>query len=250
VIAVAHRTKYWLECYKSYKTNLEFEVIFVSDEHPKFKLPKNFRYIFTKVKPAQCGQIALDEAKGEVVLLTSDDITFNSLAFDRAYDIYKQADNYKTIVGFRIFEGWGTLGESTHLHYLFHRTKYGNTRPELLKHSPRMLALGLMSKKLYNEVGRIDKRFVCGQWENDLTMRAYSMGAKLIMSPWSKSYNDTNKHDGEGNYRGAIHEYETNLLAQFWVKNGKFSKTRLEPVQEIVQKDILFYSQGPKGKWQ
>ena len=243
VIAVAHRIQHWLECYESYITKLNFEVIFVTDRAPNFTLPDNFRYIMTNVKPAQCGQIAFDEAKGEVVLLTSDDIIFNSYAFDRAYEIYKKHD-YKTMVGFRVWEGWGSLGETTDFHYLFHRTKYGEEHPELIKNSPKMLAMGLMSKQLLNEIGRIDNRFVCGQWENDLVMRAYAIGGKIVMSEWSKSYNDTNKHHGEGNYRGEIHKYETELLAKLWVKDNKFSKERLEPVQEISPNNILVYSQG------
>ena len=44
-----------------------FEVIFVGDNPPTEPMPDNFKYIYSKVKPAQCTEIAVRAATGDFI---------------------------------------------------------------------------------------------------------------------------------------------------------------------------------------
>ncbi len=252
LIGAAHRTQYWIEFYQSIKTNLKFEIIFVSDKHKDRILPPEFKWIYSTVKPSQCYEIALREAKGEVVNITSDDTTYNPYCFDEAYKIYK-ANDYKTMVGFQWYEGWGELGNTTKLHHLFWRTSYGkeagfwNKKPGLCKNTPMVMVCGLMSRQFIEELGRLDRRFICSQGDTDLQLRAYIAGSKLIFSEKSIAYNDISKHGTENNFRGPMGDFDNRIIASLYVKNKKITGIRSGPVEPYEDKDLLTISQSNKG---
>lgn len=246
IIGAAHRVKYWLDFYKSIKTNLNFEVIFVTDIKPNISLPSNFKWIYSTVKPSQCNEIALREAKGELINIAADDNIYSPYAFDEAYKLYKHR-NYKTMVGFRWHEGWGKLGDTTDLHYLFHRTSYGKENPKVCEDTPMIMVCGLMSKQFIEELGGFDRNFICGQADTDLQLRAYEAGGVLIFSPHSIAYNDINKHEGENNFRGEMSDFENRIIADLYVKDRKYTGKRSKPVEPYEDKDLLTVSQGNKG---
>ena len=108
-IAPSHRTQYWHNFYNSIVTNLDFEVIFVTDIEPKeeedpsrilteiwgekreLKYLNNdkskFKWIFSKTKPAQCFEIAYRQAKGDFIIWTGDDFIYSPYALDHAYNL-------------------------------------------------------------------------------------------------------------------------------------------------------------------
>ena len=252
IIGPCHRPHYWMELYNSIrKSTHNIEFIFVTDKKPDFKLPDNFRYIYSTVKPAQCVEIAIREARGEVIHWTSDPTTYRNISIDMGYNMYKKANNYKTMIRFRNFEGSKVnlkTRETTQYHNFLHRTQYSRDHPEIYdsKVYP-MMPYGMMSRKLIEEVGRLDRRFVAGQWDNDLVMRAYAIGATMIDNPLAIAYTSTEKHDGEWHLRGPMHYYESDLLIKLWVKNYHITLERQMPLEPFEDKDLLTVSQGIKG---
>ena len=50
-----------------------------------------------------------------------------------------------------------------------------------------MAPIGMMNRKYFQELGGIDRRFICGQWDNDLMIRIYNDGGGLKYF-WRRSY--------------------------------------------------------------
>ena len=101
ICASAIRPQNWLRVYdslKSYGDN--FEIVFVGNVRPAYDLPKNFTYIYSTVKPAQCYEIAFRNAKGELLMWTADDALYSQNAVNTVYDFFKKFNNKKLVVGF------------------------------------------------------------------------------------------------------------------------------------------------------
>jgi len=200
---------------------------------PETPLPKNFKVIYSQVKPVQCVEIALKCAEGEVIHWTADDTTYNDFAFDEAYNLYLQG-NRQTMVAFRNIED-GV--ESTEQHYFYS------------KDAPRMMPFGIMNREYALDLGRVDRRFIAGQWDNDLVMRAYSKGSNMLLSIDSIAYTEHNKkHGSEWNLRD-VWDYETKLLKSLWFRNGKWNLQRFDKVENFQEENILTITQEPTGRW-
>ena len=99
VFASAYRIHWWRGMYDSLATNkVSFEIVFVGQNKPDFKLPNNFKYIYSNVKPAQCLEIALKQATGEFIMNMSDDWLFSDSFLDNlckeAQSISKIKENF------------------------------------------------------------------------------------------------------------------------------------------------------------
>ena len=68
-----------------------FEVVFCGPNIPNFELPRNFKFIYSTVKPAQCLEIALRQFLGEYVIHINDDFLFSEKALDILYDRTKKS---------------------------------------------------------------------------------------------------------------------------------------------------------------
>ena len=51
------------------------------------------------------------------------------------------------------------------------------------QNTPLMAPVALMSRKFLDELGGLDRRFVCGQYENDIIMRLYEANGSVIIKP-------------------------------------------------------------------
>ncbi len=246
IIAPAHRTEYWLETYKSICENdISFEIIFVTDKKPDFKMPPNFRYIYSTVKPAQCIEIAYRESVGELIHWTADDTTYAPHSLDYACELYDSLDHYKNMIAFRVLESGF---DKTDKHYLFMATPI--TTPS---NTVRTMPYGIISRYLFEQAGGFDINFIAGQWENDLVLRAYAKGGEMHLCEKAITFNDDRKHKvgkiKENNLK-ETHPFESELLRKMWIKNNKITFNRTIPVEPYVSKDLLTKSQGNKGKWE
>lgn len=257
--AAAMRVKDWRDFYSSLSGNkLSYEVIFVGPNEPNFTLPDNFQYIKATVKPAQCYQIAIWAAKGELVGWCADDCVYNGNHpdnLDRIYNFYKSFNDPKVIVAQRPVEDGRDIWFR---HHFF--GDWSNT--------PVMAPLGFMNRELLNEIGGYDKRFIAGQSENDIVMRVLEIGGRVERSMDSyvhishrRCHETTPGASGLRQYYVADREF----LENAWVVGGvgaygpggklmrpdaKISKTRLIPFEGFEKRDdICFVNQGPAGKW-
>jgi len=264
LFASAVRTKDWLRFYNSLKENtVKWEVIFVGNVKPNFDLPENFKWIYANVKPAQCYQIAAMNSVGELIGWSCDDATYslNTIGqpqrnLDRAYEYYKQANDRRAIISMHTIEDGRDVWRQ---HHFF--GKWTET--------PVMAPMALINRELFNEIGGYDRNFISAQAENDIIMRIYELGGRVVMASDAYVYiHHRESHIGgvAGEHKSMIRQYyvaDRQVLENLWVKEGygsygpggdrlrpyTLSKTRLKPVESFENReDICSVTQGPKGE--
>ena len=282
----AVRPDLWMRLYKSLKKNdVPFEVIFVGDNPPKFKLPENCHFIYSETKPVQCVEIAARYATSEYIMPFADDCVFSPHALDNLLRAFKELNDEKIILSCRYVLFGKDIAEES--------ARYWVREPN----SPIMPAAGLMTKKMWKELGGIDRSFMSMFWDLDLAMRMYEIGGRVLLSkdawieefhPWNKIIKKRPKimqnkfihktaslcyqsvfRKGKKKTRLFMeHGLTTDrqLLDSFWVPKdpgfsgpvhclnnapelGILSKKRLKPFFPFEEKHLLTITQGPKGRW-
>lgn len=186
LFASAVRPVLWPALFKSLEgTIVNYEVVFVGNAEVKeFTIGRmnidtkmidvNGEYITTEnIKPAQCYEIARRHCTGEVVVWVADDAEFPNNVIGKAYDYWKSQNNEKLILSIQTRET-GYKMAAGELFDMKQHCFFGYC-PE----TPLMAPLAMMSRKFLDQLGGIDQRYVCGQYENDIVMRAYADGAKV-----------------------------------------------------------------------
>lgn len=270
LVASANRIRWWMRFYDSLKYHkINWEIVFVGDTTPSFTMPDNFKWIYSKTKPAQCYQIGFWEAKGECIHWTADDASYGDNAtgcnnpLDIAYAKYKEIEakynnDNKTVIAMNPCEDGGYPQAE------FHRFFGG------WKHTPVMAPFNLINREYFvNKLGGYDADFVSGQSENDVIMRVYEDGGRVEMCLDSKLYvhhrqvHPRNTHTGkEDNKFREWYNKDREVLENCWIpagygnyekdnQNVEISKTRLRPVKQFEKTDdVCFVSQGEyKGRW-
>lgn len=236
--ASALRPAQWLETYNSLtQNNIEWQIIYVGPNPPPFILPPNFKYIQSNVKPAQCYEIAFRAAQGELLGWTADDTVYPPNALDNMYNFWKSFNNEKIVAAFRTVEDGKDI---TDVH------RFRGRDPN----SPRMAPFGIMSTKLFHELGGYDSRFICGQSENDMVMRVYEIGGELKISDISVFVDHQKAHDSGTAFRSGFFHEDRKVLESAWVRNDVVQSKRLCPVESFSNENICIITQSQKGKWQ
>jgi hypothetical protein len=237
--ASAFRPSFWLETYLSLQTNsIPWEIVYVGPKPPTFELPKNFIYIQSNVKPSQCYEIAFRTARGELIHWMADDCTYPVSAIDKMYWFWQSFHNEKLITAFRTIEDDRDI---TDVHRLRGRDMS----------APRMAPFGVISKKLFHELGGYDRRFICGQSENDIVMRVYEIGGELQISDIPVFVHHNKNHHASGTvFRSGFYHEDRKVLENSWIKDGVIQSKRLDPVEPFEDKDILIKTQSQKGIWE
>lgn len=224
--ASAHKIHYWKNFYNSIGNNdVSFEIIFVGPDDPDFKLPDNFRFIKSFVKPTQCYEIAIRNATGDLIIPVADDIVFRTeRPLDKLYSTYKNYNDDKLILSCRYMERGNLLPPSAHI--------YGGVI---------MPFAGLMSKKLYKEIGGIDRNFKSSFWDIDIALRICAAGGRVILSDVC-----LDEHCGQG---GSCNPDDRSYLDALWITNNAVHFNRKAPFEPFSDNGILEKSQGPSGRW-
>jgi len=238
LIAPSHRTYLWKTFFESIITNLDFEVIFVTDKEPKpEEIPKayNFKWIYSTVKPAQCFEIAYRQSTGTHIIWCGDDFIYGPYVLDHLYAMYKSFYDYRVMIACNVYQdGYSARHE--------HVVPWDN--------NIRLTTTGLISKEAIEEVGGLaDIQFVCGHWDCDLMMRIYAKGGRLFECPTAMAYEPHSQfHKSEANFATSWQE-ELNYFTQLWQKDGKTIQERQKLFQPYTNENILIENQGPSGKW-
>lgn len=288
IFASAVRPKLWDSLIESLEgTSCTYEIIFAGFSMPYVaweldKIP-NFKYITTdNIKPAQCYEIARRHCQGEVVVWIADDCEFPNDVIGKAYKYWKEKNNEKLILSIQTKEsGYGNPKGSL-FNMDVHRFFGGDVN------TPLMAPLGMMSRKFLEDLGGIDNRYICGQYENDIVMRAYSKGATVEIFGGADCYIDidhlgksilTGESKGESDFRdrpfATGYEHDRKILEGSWClpdrnlslndmlgiirkrKNNMLYPSDTRPISntqldkfEPYSKDIsLIESESYKGKW-
>lgn len=251
------RPELWGQFCDSLKNNkIEWEVIFVGPKGPVCDLPSNFRYIHATVKPSQCTHIAFMEAKGKYVSLTADDARYftpdgngaldNMVEFIEKFPASEHYKKDRIAYGFRMFEDSFCV-ESSQTHYLVPKDKSPLTT------SPLLYPFFVINWASYIELGGYDIRFICGQAENDFLLRVVNKYGSTANSlcPTAMVWADHDSgHDNKSKFR-EYHTAESNILREFWLKNGIYENLRyMNLLSYDYKNDICTKSQGNKGEWE
>lgn len=224
-------------------------------------LPRGrFHYIQTEnIKPAQCYEIARRYCYGEVVIWIADDCEFPNDVVGKAYRYWKQKNNEKLILSIQTKESGYNLPKGAFFDMNMHRFFGYDIK------SPLMAPLGLMSRNFLNELGGIDRRYVCGQYENDIVMRAYQNGGVVEIFGGEDCYIDidhmgksiacgesiTSKDFLKRPFATGYHK-DREILENSWTLSGPsvVLKKRRDEFLPFKDMDIMKVSQSNKGIWE
>lgn len=263
IFASAVRPLLWEQCFKSiHGTSCDFEVVFsghnTKEEVEHFiKEYPFFKYIHTsRIKPAQNYQISLSNCTKEVVVWTADDAEYPNDVIGKAYKYWKEKNNEKLILSIQTKESGYGLPVGQLFDMNMHRFFGGNRR------TPLMAPLGMMSRKFLDKLGGIDRRYVSGQYENDIVMRAYEQGATVEIFGNHKCFIDidhlgksimigesTNQNDFRDRPFATGYAKDREVLEGSWKQTPQGSFIRLDKFEPYEDKNILTVSQSNKGKW-
>lgn len=190
LFASAVRQKLWFSLLDSLNsTSVPYEVIFAGNakywQTGVLMNKANFKYIETgNIKPSQCYEIARRACSGDVVVWIADDCEFKWDIIGKAFQYWNGIGNDKLILSLQTEES-GIWQNMDH-HRLFGG---GNTQ------FPLMAPIGMMSRKFLEDLGGLDRRYICGQYENDIVMRACAVGGSVEVYGDRGTYVEINHHE-------------------------------------------------------
>ncbi len=244
VVATAARPNLWKQIYDNYNTSkIEFEMVFVGPNPPDYELPSNFRYIKTHVKPAQCAYIAAVNACGEILHLSGDDIAVSDGLLDKIYETYQKSGDYKVRISPRFYmnggpDSGGTDATDTHAYLI-----YGHANTPL---SPKVGCAPSFSRRLFDELGGYDTRFVASCNDLDFAVRAHLYGSELVYMEGTFVY----ELPRIPSYSPGMWTNDYGVLHGLWVDPQKvefITDKRGEVNRYEMGDDILTVSQGPNN---
>ena len=242
LIASAIREQFYPAFFNTLEgTSVEYEVIFAGHVKPEGTY-KNLKYIETGyIKPAQCYEVARRNAIGETIIWTADDCEHTPDLVGKAYNFWKELNDEKAILSIQTLEN-GQFCNMNHHAFFGWNTK-----------TPIMAPLGMMSRSYLEQMGGFDNRYVCGQYENDVTMRAYADGGRVVIFGDMGNRVDIDHYRKHGIKRPFATGYNTDreVLESSWTDGNKHCvMQRMDTHQPYEDTDILTVSQGNKGQWQ
>jgi len=240
VVSTAYRPNNWIALYNSLNTNRTVDVnfIFVGPNTPKFQLPKNFKFILSKVKPPQCLEIAYRNSSSDYTFNVADDCVFKeNFVLDKLYKKYKSYNTDKIIVS-PMYQMDMELLNPKGLVLDFEDPS-----------SPVMPVGSFMSRQLYHELGGIDKGFLAVFYDLDIALRVYSIGGKVVYSNEVTVIEDRVIASAGGSLCIDYAKIDRDYLNLIWKKNINGIYKRTNTVDSFLDKNITLYSQGPRGRW-
>jgi len=242
IISPAIRTENWLKIYNSViSDNISFEMIFAGPRKPNFKLPRNFKYIKTNVKPAQCWEILYKKARGKYIMNIGDDYIFKTekplKILSRELSSIKEK---KILLGLRYI--FRNIDQTKMLTIKINNNE---TESELLPMSPPL------KKKLWYKYGRFDSRFICTLMDGDFFLRMVKDGYKVKHS--AVIISEEEKLEDNRKMSRDYMRLDQKLIIKLWTKKVKdkliFTKERNEPVKNYKTKTLMAISEEPCGRW-
>jgi len=237
--------------YNTIVTKLNFEIIFISPNEP-CDMPDNCKWIKVgaNIKILQCCQIGIFHARGETISLCADDQVFSPYAWDEAYNIYKESNDYKTIVSLRWFipkYGHVTFsGLETDLNKFDEFTpssKYGDI---LIPTS-----VAIINKKYFLELGGFDTEFIRQEACEDFFLRAMLNGTIVKFTLYGRVFEYGHLYPLATTPITYLHVYQdfARTGLKWKVEDGKLIQNIPTP-SYIFDETIYTINQGATfGKW-
>lgn len=134
-----------------------------------FEKYPEFKYIQTSnIKPEQCYEIARRNCKGEAIHITADDAEYSPDCIGKAYRYWKEQNDKKLMLSIQTIENRMFCNMKGH--------RFFWDQPN----SPIMAPMFFMDRQLLEDMGGFDRRFVCGQGENEIVCRfVFEQGGRV-----------------------------------------------------------------------
>lgn len=274
LIASSVRCWLWPEMMESLGINTtDYEVVLAGNlstfqTRPFLKRYSKLRYIHTgNIKPAQCYEVARRNALGKYIMWIADDCEFSDFLLDNIV-IKMESSHPKTLLSVKTNED----GKNNDLND--HRFFGGNVN------TPLMAPLGVMDSAYLDKLGGFDRRYVSGQYENDVAMRVLADGGSIVKYEDGCVFIDHLVKHGKGTNFWTSYDKDREVLENSWVIGGyqpppkplmifspfnapnekkvvryypvtnrEVSKVRLDKFEPYEDIDLLTVSQSNAGMW-
>jgi len=257
IYAAAIRPSLWMRLYESLLQNedIRFEVVFVGHIPPNYALPKDFKYIYSPVKPVQCAEIAFRNTQGHFCIQAFDDLVFGPHALDCLFRQYKEV-GHKWYLPCCIQYAKNVLIEKERCRF------FG-----CILDSPILPICGFYRRDALEEVGSRDSCFIRTYADLDIAMRYYEKGgwAEFCDHAIVNELPPENTTDYSGlNHKGSQidwpkllslwsisrEDYKIHSRPFYCVMGDTFVvKNRIRPVEPFVEDGLLDHSQGANDDW-
>ena len=271
-IASSVRPHLWEPCFESLAGNkMGFEVVFGGPltkdiVDPFIRKYDFFRYIHTgDIKPSQVYECCRRAAKGWYTLWMADDCEFSPNFVEVVRNaIHCLPDN--SLLSIKTNED----GKNNDLNdHRFFSENYN---------IPLMAPLGCMATSLLQSIGGFDRRYVCGQYENDVAMRIWAMGGQVVKCEDACVTIEHLKKHGSSTKFWSGYDHDRKILEDTWViggyhpipkpkrvfmpsqdcpmelyfpiQNREVSLRRFDKFEPYSGEDILTKSQSFAGQWE
>ena len=235
IIMPAIRVERWRKMYFNLisMNKVPFEIICVGYNRPKFKLYPNFRFIYSKVKPAQCMEIAAREAKGELLLTYGDDFMSSPGFLPILYEQSLDVDMDNNLIKIKEYlDDFSEMPLERKFKAMFKALKEGE-KQDIGK-------LMLIKRSVWMNLGGLDKIFHGSLYDVDLRNRFIIQGGNILFN------NDVivleKKELGKGLWFSETGKSDLRILRKLWPPFGE-GKNRSLPLELYDDKDILTVSQ-------
>ncbi len=233
VICISRRPYLWMKLYNQiHSVNVDYEIIFIGPFKPRFKMPKNSRFIHTIVKPVQCFEIAVRSSKGEFI--------FGPVADDIKSD---QSDILGILINF-------IKKQNNDLFLLSQRLdSYGDdiTMPNKEYNGLVLPFAPIFSKRVFNLINGVDANFIAVMYEADLYLRMMQIGCKVYFS--GIEYTEKKRPLLEPTLYGDYSNIDKKYFNKVWKTDNIFNFQTVREIKKFNSNNITSISQGPKGKW-
>lgn len=224
VSLIASSVRCWLydEFFASLVGNHDYEVVFAGNlstyqVRPYLDKYPMLRYIHTAdcICPTQCYEIARRFSTGELIMWVADDCEFSKYLLDDLWHKYTSLpmnrfnSYWAGIISVKTVENSQNTDLDEHRFFGFNRE------------SPQMAPLGIMSSEYLNELGGFDRRYLCGQYENAVSMAVYEDGGEVIKYEEGCVYIEHLKKHGSGTKFWKGYEGDRKILEDTWAIGEK-----------------------------
>ncbi len=267
------RPHLWKEFLDSLKgSKYKYEVVFAGFIDEALSTPflseyPEFKYIKTEnIKPAQCYEVARRNCIGDLVMWIADDCRFSDGFVDKVVDYWYSLNNIKAVISCKTNENG--QNETMLNHRFFGRNQ----------NTPLMAPLGVMSRQYLQTLGGFDRRFICGQYENQCVCMVLADGGKVYLyEDVCVEIDHKNKHGSRNNFWSGYNQ-DREQLENSWViggykdnpkplfimqlkpgdpppyyyhplNNTEVTLKRNDKHEPYDDEDILTVSQDPRGQW-
>ena len=207
IVATAVKIHFWKDFYAKLCLNeSKIHLIFVGNQEPKFKLPDNFTFIYSDLKPAACAEIAYrysyENIDSRFILHTADDLVFEPNYIDalvEQYSIKKQEYKDRDIM-------------------ITPRSRHQSGNYDLMaphNGGPLLGTAPFTTTENNKKIGGIDKRFYSVCWDMDRVYRFYQMGGIMIPLLEKECPAICERPQGAGLW-GQYANHDLNVLKEYW----------------------------------